>query len=357
MEGRINTEIELDDGSKFLVSTYLGRGSFGEVYLAKNVVSEEFVAVKFLPKGRVNDASSKAMSNEMNLAPRIKHPNVIQVLKVNSEPDNPYIVMEYAPGGTLSQSLEKHKKANEQISIRKAAEMMIDIAQGAMAINKVLIHRDIKPDNILIDGSRLRISDFGISKVIDEKTRLSTFKGGQHVFYMAPEGWRHDTNTHKLDVYSVGLLFYEILLLEHPLKRFVSKLDSSNDWEQAHLFSICEDVRRSRNEVSSSWAHLLSRMTSKRANDRPEWDEIVGILDKSAELHREAEESISSILTNAVDAAVQTRQQRESRKLEEEKKKLKKQRNSAFISLLVNNLGNACTALSVRTIVNVSLKN
>ncbi|MCU1298082.1 MAG: serine/threonine protein kinase [Acidobacteriaceae bacterium] len=75
---------------------------------------------------------------------------------------------------------------------------MIDLAQGARAINSKLIHRDIKPDNILIEGKTLKIGDFGISKFVDESTRLQTFKGGQHIAYMAPEGWLNQANTFKL---------------------------------------------------------------------------------------------------------------------------------------------------------------
>ena len=120
---------------------------------------------------------------------------------------------------------------------------MIDIAQGVRAINERLIHRDIKPDNILIDDTHLKIGDFGISKVIDEQTRTMTFKGGQHIFYMAPEGWEGQTNTFKLDVYSVGLVFYEILTLNHPLRQFVPDPNDWRDWQKAHLFSACPDIR------------------------------------------------------------------------------------------------------------------
>ena len=100
-----------------------------------------------------------------------------------------------------------------QIPMPRAVEMMIDIAQGARAINEKLVHRDIKPDNILIEGKTLKIGDFGISKFVDESTRLQTFKGGQHIAYMAPEGWVGEANTFKLDVYAVGLVFFEILAL------------------------------------------------------------------------------------------------------------------------------------------------
>ena len=111
-------------------------------------------------------------------------------------------MMEFVSGGTLAELLRAQQGANALIPLPRAREMLVDIAQGARAINERLVHRDIKPDNILIEGSRLKISDFGISKVIDEQTRTHTFKGAQHIAYMAPEGWEIETNTFKLDVYS-----------------------------------------------------------------------------------------------------------------------------------------------------------
>src|SRR6267142_4006201 len=137
--------------------------------------------------------------------------------------------MEYISGGSLAHVL----RAGTPIPLGRTIEMMIDIAQGTKAINEKLIHRDIKPDNVLIEGGKLKIGDFGISKFVDESTRLHTFKGAQHVAYMAPEGWQNQTNTVKLDVYSVGLVFYEILSLKHPLLRHVCDPTNFLDWEKA----------------------------------------------------------------------------------------------------------------------------
>ncbi len=198
------------------------------------------IAVKVLPVGQLSDDTSRrALLNEIKAAQQINHPNVVRVLHVDegSNPDlGPYVCMEYVTGGTLMQLLRAQGKASTQAPLARALEMMIDIAQGVRAINEKLIHRDIKPDNILIEGKILKISDFGISKFVDESTRLHTFKGGQHVAYMAPEGWAGDKNTHKLDVYAVGIVFFEILTTKHPLLPRVKDQGNTLDWEKAHLY-------------------------------------------------------------------------------------------------------------------------
>src|SRR3984893_18185179 len=200
----------------FKTSDFLGQGAFGEVYRAVGETSGRVVAVKLLPLGALADTESKiALLNEIKTAQQIKHPNVVQVLYVNdgtSSAIGPYVVMEFISGGTLANVL----LAGAQIPLERAIEMMLDVAQGTKAINEKLIHRDIKPDNVLIEGSKLKKGDFGISKFVDESTRLHTFKGAQHIAYMAPEGWQSQTNTICLDIYSVGLVFYEVLALKHP---------------------------------------------------------------------------------------------------------------------------------------------
>jgi len=190
--------------------------------------------------------------------------------------------------------------------------MMIDIAQGARAINEKLIHRDIKPDNVLVEGSKLKIGDFGISKFVDESTRLHTFKGAQHIAYMAPEGWQNQTNTVYLDVYSVGMVFYEVLTLKHPLRQHVNDPNNFLDWEKAHLYHPCPDVRTLRKEISLSIAQLLSRMVSKRPGDRPFWDEVLNVLSQP-EVDGPTK---NPTVTAAVEAAVARNQELQRKELE-----------------------------------------
>jgi serine/threonine protein kinase len=299
------------NGETFKITDFLGQGGFGEVWRATGETSGIVVAVKLLPVGTLaSDDSKIALLNEIQAAQQIKHPNVVQILHVNdgtSSQIGPYVVMEYVSGGNLAKVL----RAGNQIPINRAVEMMIDISQGARAVNEKLIHRDIKPDNVLIEDSKLKIGDFGISKFVDESTRLHTFKGAQHIAYMAPEGWQTQTNTVYLDVYSVGLVFYEILTLKHPLLRHVNDPGSFIDWEKAHLYQQCPDVRTLRNEVPLSIAQLLSRMVSKRPGDRPFWDEVLKVLSQP-----EIESPTKNpTVTAAVEAAVARSQELQHKEL------------------------------------------
>ncbi len=144
------------NSESYKITDFLGHGAFGEVYRAVGDTSGTVVAVKLLPVGALASNDSRiALLNEMRAAEEVKHPNVVQVLCVYdgaSSQIGPYVVMEYVSGGTLAKLL----RAGAQVPMNRAIEMMIDIAQGARAINEKVIHRDIKPDNILIEGSALK---------------------------------------------------------------------------------------------------------------------------------------------------------------------------------------------------------
>jgi len=122
---------------------------------------------------------------------------------------------------------------------------------------------------------------------------------------MAPEGWANQTNTIKIDVYSVGLVFYEILTLKHPLLWHVNDPGNFLDWEKAHLYQQCPDVRTLRNDVPLSIAQLLSRMVSKRPNERPFWEEVLSVLSQP-EIGSSAK---NPTVTAAVEAAVARNQE------------------------------------------------
>jgi len=201
--------------------------------------------------------------------------------------------------------------------------MMIDIAQGVRAINEKLIHRDIKPDNILIEDKMLKISDFGISKFVDESTRLYTFKGRQHIAYMAPEGWVNERNTYKLDVYAVGLVFFQILTLQHPLSAKVKDPANMSHWEKAHLYEACPNLRTQRDDLPMSLVQLISRMVAKRPQDRPGWDNVLKILSDPA---IEPAASPHAKITEAVAAALAKQQHQERQNLESARKQQETER-------------------------------
>ena len=291
------------------------------MYRGHGELTGNIVAVKLLALGQLaDDTDKRALLNEIKAAQQITHPNVVKVLHVDEGtiPSlGPYVCMEYVSGGTLARLLRTQTQASAQIQLGRAIEMMIDIAQGVRAINEKLVHRDIKPDNILIEGQSLKIADFGISKFVDESTRLHTFKGGQHIAYMAPEGWANEKNTFKLDVYAVGLVFSEILTLQHPLLAKVKDPGSILDWEKVHLYEACPDLRGRRDGLPISLVQLISRMVAKRPQTRPEWNEILKILSDPA-----IEGAISQhpAITEAVAAAVSKRQEKEKNDLESDRK-------------------------------------
>jgi len=320
-------------GEFYVVSEFLGRGAFGEVYRATGESTGAVVAVKLLPVNQLSeDTARQALLNEIRTAQLINHPNVVQILHVDEGTVadlGPYAMMEYVSGGTLARLLRVQSQTSAQIPLGRAIEMMIDVAQGARAINQKLIHRDIKPDNVLIEGKTLKISDFGISKFVDESTRLHTFKGGQHVAYMAPEGWANDKNTYKLDVYAVGLLFFEMLTLKHPLLSKIKDQGSIHDWERAHLYEALPDLRKQREDLPISLVQLVSRMAAKRPQDRPDWDDVLKVLSDPG---IEPRGTPNAVVAQAVASAVAKRQEVERQNLESARQAQEAQRQTLLYS-------------------------
>ena len=302
---QIRQEIIGPQSELYAITEFLGRGAFGEVYRAVGRSTGAVIAVKMLALGELaDDVDKRALLNEIKAARQVNHRNVVRVLHVDEGTNpsvGPYACMEYISGGTLERHLRVHRQASAQIPISRALVMMLDIAQGARAINEKLVHRDIKPDNILIEGETLMIGDFGIAKFVEESTRRQTFKGGQAVAYMAPEGWVGEKNTYKLDVYAVGIVFDEILTLTHPFRSRVVDQGSSRDWERVHLHEIFPDLRPLRNDAPLGLVQLVPRMAAKRPQERPEWSEI---LERLSDPANEPAASVSPAISQAVTAAV-----------------------------------------------------
>jgi serine/threonine protein kinase len=300
---RIGATLKGPDDREFVLTEFLGSGAFGEVYRAdeRNTNTGAIAAAKLLPLHGIDDEDLVlALMNEARLATEVSHPNVVGVLFVGEDSEiGPYVLMEYVAGQTLQEFLHNKASSGDLLPLQAVLDMMLHVAQGACAINKVLVHRDIKPDNILLAGSRLKITDFGLSKLVAERTRTHTFKGVGPIKYMAPEAWQFQQNTHKIDVYSVGIVFFEMLTLKHPLQNAVSDPTHVESWRKAHLFSPAPDIRTLRDDVPRPLAQLLSRMVAKRPADRPDWEEVIQIV-SSTGADNPGSEGLSSIVERAV---------------------------------------------------------
>lgn len=228
----------------------------------------------------------------------------------------PYVIMEYANKGTLKEYIKSQKLENKFLDEGKLKNLFLQLAKGMKAVNSVLVHRDIKPDNILIKDDVIKISDFGLSKISTDRTRTITFKGFGHLMYTAPEGWKNDKNTIQMDIYSMGLVFYELATLQ-----FLYNVTIPNDveqWKNQHLFSEPVNPSRINTNLSPVLSGVIMKMleksTTKRFNN---WEEIESYL-----LNNDIEEKeFSSIINAMVNNRLAKDNSESKKKLEEERKR------------------------------------
>ncbi len=272
-----------DNGAEYQICEFIGNGSFGTVYRIEKTDDKNIFALKTLQIPFKHQDTLKAFLNEGSLATRIDHPNVIKYyyfhdgLKYSNLP--PYIIMEFAEGGTLDAVIEEKRKNGTFFTNDELRSYFVQLIDGMAAINEHLIHRDIKPDNILISNNILKITDFGLSKIVEESTRTSTFKGLGCIPCLAPEGWKYEKNTIQMDVYSMGFVFYELATLRHPFEDL--DLKDLEDWYNAHLYHIPETPNKINPNLSNIVSQLILKMQEKSTSKRfKNWEEVREALGK-----------------------------------------------------------------------------
>lgn len=281
----ISPGIIIHDGedANYKVLEQLGVGGFGVVYKIQKEDDGSIWALKTLPTALPSQEMIKAFENEANLAVTISHDNVIEYFYIHNGRDikgyPPFIIMEYADHGSLLDLLDDLRANTKFISNEELNNLYLQIISGMMAINEKLIHRDIKPGNILLKGNTIKISDFGLAKISGQKTRTMTFKGFGTEGYLAPEGWQSGKNTIQMDIYSMGIVFFELATLTHPLNSDKITID---DWRNAHLFQAPKDPRLINSNLTSVHSQLLLNMIEKSTQKRfKSWDDIAAFLKRS----------------------------------------------------------------------------
>ena len=301
----------------------LGRGGFGTVYLVKRKSDQKKFAVKTID-AISNEDNLMSIKNEMKMALKIFSDNVIKYIYFHDgetfENFHPYIIMEYAADGTLQELLQERKNKNLIFSNNELKNIFLQLSNGMKDISECgIIHRDIKPVNILISEGELKITDFGLSKVKDEMTRIETFKGAGTERYASPEVWRYEKNRIQIDMYSMGIIFYELATLNYPYD--VGKISS---YEDAHIFENIIPPKKNNPRLPTSFIILIEKMLSKRPSDRYEdWDEIIKIIENSN--IEENEIKNDKMIENALEQTYKTQSKKNKeenrRRVEEEKRK------------------------------------
>jgi serine/threonine protein kinase len=263
----------------------VGAGAFGVVFKAVATEGEAVYAVKF-PQVNLfgGDAELAGFMNEVRAAQEITHPSVVRVVHVETQPKElpPYLVMEFVGGGTLRSLLTNLATADQKIDTRVLQMWTTGLAKGMAAINAKMLHRDLRPENILMDGDTPRIADFGLSKIVGAMTRTLTFKGGQHVLYMAPEGWRLETNTIQIDMYAMGIVLFEMATLQYPYQMPNDMRDVSAI-QNMHLFASPHSLESLRPDLPLGLAHVIARLLEKRSQDRfRDWSEVLSALERAS---------------------------------------------------------------------------
>jgi hypothetical protein len=246
---------------RYRIVALLGRGGMGEVYRAEDLKLGNVVALKFLPASLQNDAAALTRFHaEVRNARQVSHPNVCRVYDIGEVNGQHFLTMEYIDGEDLSSLLRRIGR----LPADKALETAHQICAGLAAAHDCgLLHRDLKPANIMLDGrGRVRITDFGLALSSDDATGRSETAGTPA--YMAPEQIGKGEASVRSDIYSLGLVFYELFTGRSPYKA-----NSPLEWRRAHMESSPRTPSSVVKEIDPAVENAILRCLQKDPALRP----------------------------------------------------------------------------------------
>jgi eukaryotic-like serine/threonine-protein kinase len=247
---------------RYRLDRKLGSGGMSTVYLAQDEVLDRPVAVKLLHREISEEADQlERFRREARAAARLSHPNLVSVIDAGEDEGRPYIVFEYVEGDTLKKKIQQEG----EMPVDEAIAYAIEIGRGLIAAHaRKLVHRDVKPQNVLIDrDGRAKVTDFGIARSLESEGMTATGRVLGTTDYVSPEQAMGEDVDETSDVYSLGVVLYEMLVGDVPFKA-----ETQVGVAMKHVNEPLPDVLVKRPEVSAAVASVVDRATTKDPRDR-----------------------------------------------------------------------------------------
>ena len=266
-------------GSTYTLERELEGGGMSRVFVATETALGRQVVVKVLPPEAAAQVSLERFKREIMLAARLQHPHIVPLLSAGATQGLPYFTMPFVEGESLRTRLARHG----ELPVSEAVRILREIASAlAYAHGRGIVHRDIKPDNVLLSGSSAMVTDFGVAKALSASSNAEAGKVTSVGIavgtpaYMSPEQATADPAIdHRADIYAFGVLAYELLTGQPP---FAGRTPQT--LLAAHVGEFPEPIHKRRSSLPRALSALVMRCLEKRPADRPQSAaEIVHALD------------------------------------------------------------------------------
>jgi len=254
----LNNFVKITENGKPII---IGGGSFGQVYLVKNKINKKLYAIKHMEKKLLAEKLNNldGIYKEIYIQSRIDHPNILPILFVSETVSDFDLVLEYAPYGSLFYFIRKNKRLNEPLTF----SLYIQVVNAVYFLHKNnLIHRDIKPENILIfNNNIIKLCDFGWCAKLEEGQQRVTFCGTTE--YMSPELINHEEYSKEIDVWSLGILLYEMVHGYSPFRPDKPKFQPKDVIQNIRRHNL-KFSKKISEECKELIYHLLEQDPTKR---------------------------------------------------------------------------------------------
>jgi serine/threonine-protein kinase len=271
-------------GAAYTVEDEMGGGGMSRVFRAHDHALNRKVVIKVLPQSVAGTMSVDRFRREIMLAAKLQNPHIVPVLAAGELGELPYFVMPFIEGESLRARIQRGP-----LSVRETVGLMRDVARALSFAHRLgIVHRDIKPDNILLSQGSAVVTDFGVAKALADSRNPNAVGAGSTITsvgvslgtpqYMAPEQAAADPSTdHRADIYALGIVGYEMLAGVPPFHG-----RSPSDLLRAQLTEKPQPLSSRRYDVPAALSSLIMQMLEKAPNDRPRTaGDIVRVLESS----------------------------------------------------------------------------